>query len=170
MVYPFVAYGNEQPPTAGTYLIKGATVWTNEADGILENADVLVADGKIAQVGTDLSDRNATVIDGSGKHLTSGIIDEHSHIALASVNDIATNSAMVRMNDVVDSEDINIYRQLAGGVTAAQLLHGSANPIGGQSALVKLRWGATPPGMLIEGADGYIKFALGENVKRSFKR
>lgn len=167
VVYPFVAYGNAQLPEADTYLIKGATVWTNEADGILENADVLVVDGKIAQVGTNVSDRNATVIDGTGKHLTSGIIDEHSHIALASINDIATNSAMVRMNDVVDSEDINIYRQLAGGVTAAQLLHGSANPIGGQSALVKLRWGAAPQDMLIEGADGYIKFALGENVKRS---
>ncbi len=167
VTYPFLAYGNEQPPSAGTFLIRGATVWTNEADGIQENTDVLVTDGKITKIGAGLSDKNATVIDGTGKHLTSGIIDEHSHIALSSVNDIATNSAMVRMNDVVDSEDINIYRQLAGGVTAAQLLHGSANPIGGQSALVKLRWGATPQEMLIEGADGHIKFALGENVKRS---
>ena len=167
VVYPFMPYGRTQLPEAKPYLIKGATVWTNENDGILEKADVLVSEGKIQRVGTDLSDPNAVVIDGSGKHLTSGIIDEHSHIALSSVNDIATNSAMVRMNDVVDSEDINIYRQLAGGVTAAQLLHGSANPIGGQSALVKLRWGATPQEMLIDGADGYIKFALGENVKRS---
>ena len=71
------------------------------------------------------------MIDGTGKHLTSGVIDEHSHIALTSINDIATNSSMVRMKDVVDSDDINIYRQLAGGVTAAQLLHGSANPIWG---------------------------------------
>lgn len=167
VVYPFMPFGRELLPEAGTYLIKGATVWTNERDGILEKADVLVTDGKIAQVGMDLSDRDATVIDGSGKHLTSGIIDEHSHIALASVNDIAVNSAMVRMQDVVDSEDINLYRQLAGGVTAAQLLHGSANPIGGQSALVKLRWGAPPRDLLIDGADGFIKFALGENVKRS---
>ena len=167
IVYPFMPFGRSQLPEAGTYLIRGATVWTNEEDGILEKADVLVSDGKIKQVGTNLSDRGATVIDGAGKHLTSGIIDEHSHIALTSVNDIATNSAMVRMQDVVDSEDINIYRQLAGGVTAAQLLHGSANPIGGQSALVKLRWGAAPRDMLIENADGYIKFALGENVKRS---
>ena len=167
LVYPFMPYGHEQLPAAGTYLIRGATVWTNESDGVLENADVLVSDGKIAQVGTNLSDQKATVIDGTGKHLTSGIIDEHSHIALASVNDIATNSAMVRMEEVVDSEDINIYRQLSGGVTAAQLLHGSANPIGGQSALVKLRWGAAPRDMLIDGADGYSKFALGENVKRS---
>ncbi|MEO0425718.1 MAG: amidohydrolase family protein, partial [Pseudomonadota bacterium] len=83
------------------------------------------------------------------------------------VNDIATNSSMVRMNDVVNSEDVNIYRNLAGGVTAAQLLHGSANPVGGQSALVKMRWGMLPQEMLIDGADGFIKFALGENVKRS---
>ena len=167
MVYPFMPFGNEQLPEAGTYLIRGATVWTNEADGVLEQADVLVADGKIVQVGSGLSGDGATVIDGAGKHLTSGIIDEHSHIALSSINDIAVNSGMVRMQEVVDSEDINIYRQLAGGVTAAQLLHGSANPIGGQSALVKLRWGAAPREMLIEGADEYIKFALGENVKRS---
>ena len=167
IVYPFMPFGREQLPEAGTYLIKGATVWTNEEEGVLEKADVLVSEGKIKKVGSDLSDRNATVIDGTRKHLTSGIIDEHSHIALSSVNDIATNSAMVRMEEVIDSEDINIYRQLAGGVTAAQLLHGSANPIGGQSALVKLRWGAAPRDMLIEDADGYIKFALGENVKRS---
>ena len=167
IIYPFMPYGNDSLPEAGTYLIRGATVWTNEADGVLEQADVLVADGKIAQVGSGLSGDGATVIDGTGKHLTSGIIDEHSHIALSSINDIAVNSGMVRMKEVIDSEDINIYRQLAGGVTAAQLLHGSANPIGGQSALVKLRWGAAPREMLIEGADEYIKFALGENVKRS---
>ncbi len=167
ITYPFMPYGNEALPEANTYLIQGATVWTNEADGILEQADVLVADGKITQVGNNLSADRATVIDGTGKHLTSGVIDEHSHIALTSINDIAVNSGMVRMKEVVDSEDINIYRQLAGGVTAAQLLHGSANPIGGQSALVKLRWGASPREMLIEDADEYIKFALGENVKRS---
>ena len=167
VVHPFLPFGNEQKPEGASYLIQNATVWTNEADGILEKADVLVQDGKIAQVGTGLSTDGATVIDGTGKHLTSGVIDEHSHIALTSINDIATNSSMVRMKDVVDSDDINIYRQLAGGVTAAQLLHGSANPIGGQSALVKMRWGASPQEMLIEGADEYIKFALGENVKRS---
>lgn len=168
IVYPFLPYGDQQRmPEATAYLIKGATVWTNEAQGILENADVLVRDGKIAEVGQNLSASGATEIDGNGKHLTSGIIDEHSHIALSSVNDVATNSAMVRMKDVVESDDINIYRQLAGGVTASQLLHGSANPIGGQSALVKMRWGASPQDMLIEGADEHIKFALGENVKRS---
>ncbi len=167
ILYPFLPFGNPQLPQAKTYLIKNATVWTNEAEGIIENTDVLVRDGKIAQVGNNLSDNNAEVIDGSGKHLTSGIIDEHSHIALSSVNDVATSSSMVRMKDVVDPVDIDIYRQLSGGVTASQLLHGSANPIGGQSAIVKLRWGAAPEDMLIEGADEFIKFALGENVKRS---
>ncbi|HAG72489.1 MAG TPA: amidohydrolase, partial [Gammaproteobacteria bacterium] len=99
--------------------------------------------------------------------LTPGIIDEHSHIGLFNINEIATNSSMVRMKDVVDSESINIYRNLAGGVVAAQLLHGSSNPIGGQSALIKMRWGHAPNDLLIEGADEFIKFALGENVKRS---
>ncbi|WPP52392.1 amidohydrolase family protein [Catalinimonas niigatensis] len=167
VIYPFLPFGNEEPPQARTYLIKNATVWTNEEEGILENADVLVRDGKIAQVGQNLSASGAVEIDGSGQHLTSGVIDEHTHIAASSINDVAAVSAMVRMEDVVESDDINIYRQLSGGVTAAQLLHGSANPVGGQSALLKLRWGQTPDEMLIKGADGYIKFALGENVKRS---
>ncbi len=166
--YPFTSYGWETAPKQETILFQNATIWTNEADGVLENADLLVRDGKIAKVGKGLrAPRGAVKIDASGKHITAGIIDEHSHIALSGTNDIATNSGMVRMGDVVDSEDVDIYRQLAGGVTAAQLLHGSANPIGGQSALVKFRWGSTPDKMLIENADGFIKFALGENVKRS---
>ncbi|MBX2842872.1 MAG: amidohydrolase family protein [Flammeovirgaceae bacterium] len=167
VLFPFLPYGNEKLPPAKNYLIKNATVWTNEIDGILEGTDVYVEDGKIKRIGKDLSVKGAIEIDGTGKHLTSGIIDEHTHIALNNVNDVATNSGMVRMEDVIDSDDINIYRQLAGGVTAAQLLHGSANPVGGQSALVKFRWGAAPTEMLIKDADKYIKFALGENVKRS---
>ncbi|MEQ8424962.1 MAG: amidohydrolase family protein, partial [Cyclobacteriaceae bacterium] len=115
----------------------------------------------------NLSDGSAKVVDGTGKHLTAGIIDEHSHIGAASINDIATNSGMVRIGDVIDSDAINIYRALAGGVVAVQILHGSANPIGGQSALIKLRWGESPENYKIQGADGFIKFALGENVKRS---
>lgn len=169
MLYPFVGMGNAQKPQAETILIRNATVWTNEADGILQNADVLVTGGKIQQVGKGLSaPANARTIDGTGKHLTTGIIDEHSHIALLSVNEGSQSStAEVRMSDVVNSEDINIYRQLAGGVTTSQLLHGSANAIGGQSALVKLKWGESPENMLIKGADGFIKFALGENVKQA---
>ena len=111
----------------------------------------------------------AKVIDGTGKHITSGIIDEHSHIAISrGVNEwTQASTAEVRIGDVINSEDVNIYRQLAGGVTASQLLHGSANPIGGQSGLIKLRWGQTPEEMRIDGADGFIKFALGENVKQA---
>jgi imidazolonepropionase-like amidohydrolase len=174
VVYPFVGMGNAKKPQAETMLIRNATVWTNEKDGprgngILQNADVLVSNGKIAQVGKGLTaPAGARVIDGTGKHLTNGIIDEHSHIALLSVNEGSQSStAEVRMADVVNSEDVNIYRQLAGGVTTSQLLHGSANAIGGQSAIVKLKWGEAPDAMLIKGADGFIKFALGENVKQS---
>ncbi|MGB5927727.1 MAG: amidohydrolase family protein, partial [Cyclobacteriaceae bacterium] len=169
VLYPFIAYGNKEIPEQETILFRNATVWTNEADGIIEDADVLVKDGKIAAIGTDLSDRGARVIDATGKHLTSGIIDEHSHIAISrGVNEGSqASSAEVRIGDVIDSDDINMYRQLAGGVTAAQLLHGSANPIGGQSALIKFRWGKAPEELKIDGADGYIKFALGENVKQS---
>ena len=169
IIYPFVAYGNETIPQPENVLFKNATVWTNEAEGILKNADVLVLNGKIIKVGTDLSPMGAKVIDATGKYITCGIIDEHSHICISNgVNEgTQASSAEVRIGDVVNSEDINMYRQLSGGVVAAQLLHGSANPIGGQSALIKLRWGQTPEQMKIAGADGFIKFALGENVKQS---
>lgn len=169
LLKPFVAYGYQEVPQPQTILIKNATVWTNEAEGIMENADVLVENGKISQVGKNLSAKGAREVDGTGKHLTSGIIDEHSHIAIQGGVNEGTQSVTseVRIGDVVDSEDVNIYRQLAGGVTASQLLHGSANPIGGQSALIKLRWGKAPEEMKIKGADEYIKFALGENVKQA---
>ncbi len=167
VTYPFGAHGYPSLPTTETILIKNATVWTNESEGILQNTDVLLKDGKISIIGKNLSDANAKVVDATGKHLTPGIIDEHSHIGAAAINDVATNSGMVRIGDVIDPEAINIYRALAGGVVAVQILHGSANPIGGQSALVKLRWGESPENMKIQGADGFIKFALGENVKRS---
>ena len=103
--------------------------------------DVLIENGKIIEVGEEISinEKNINIIDGDGMHLTPGIIDEHSHIALFGVNEGSqSNTAEVRMKDVVNSEDVNIYRQLAGGVTTSQLLHGSANAIGGQSAIVKL--------------------------------
>jgi imidazolonepropionase-like amidohydrolase len=167
VIYPFIAHGYPSLPIAETMLIKNATVWTNEAEGILQNTDVLIKDGKISKVGKNLSDPVAKVIDGTGKHLTAGIIDEHSHIGAGSINDVAANSSMVRIGDNIDAEAINVYRALAGGVVAVQILHGSANPIGGQSALVKLRWGETPENYKIQGADGFIKFALGENVKRT---
>ena len=169
ITYPFTAFGWETAPKQQTFLIKNATVWTNETDGILQNTDVLIQNGKIKKVGKDLTEANAVEIDGTGKHLTAGIIDEHSHIAISrGVNEgTEVSSAEVRIGDVINSEDVNIYRQLAGGVTASQLLHGSANPIGGQAALIKLRWGYAPEAMKFEQADGFIKFALGENVKQS---
>ncbi|MGB3617199.1 MAG: amidohydrolase family protein [Catalinimonas sp.] len=169
MIYPFAAYGAQTLPGAGAVLIRNATVWTNEAEGVVENTDVLVRGGTIVGVGANLTADGARVVDGTGKHLTSGIIDEHSHIAISRGVNEGTQAvtAEVRIGDVVNSEDVNIYRHLAGGVTAAQLLHGSANPIGGQSALIKMRWGQLPEQMKIEGAPGFIKFALGENVKQS---
>ncbi len=142
--FPFGAHGFAALPVAETLLFKNATVWTNEAEGIMQNTDVLIKDGKILKVGANLSDPTARVIDGTDKHLTAGIIDEHSHIGAASINDVASNSGMVRIGDNIDAEAINIYRALAGGVVAVQVLHGSANPIGGQSALIKLRWGESP--------------------------
>jgi imidazolonepropionase-like amidohydrolase len=167
--YPNMAYGLDSLPKAETMIIKGATVWTNEADGILKNTDVLIQNGKIATIGKNLAFEGAKIVDGKGKHLSSGIIDEHSHIAISrGVNECTQSvTAEVSIADVVNSYDINIYRQLAGGVTASQLLHGSCNPVGGQSALIKLKWGSTPEEMKIKDTDGFIKFALGENVKRA---
>lgn len=162
---PLGAYGRSSRPPAEHLLFRNATVWTGEAAGILAGTDVRVRDGRIAEVGTELATAGARVIDAGGRHLSAGIIDEHSHIAASAINDIATNSAMVRIGDVLDPTDINIFRNLAGGVTAVQILHGSANPIGGQSALIKLRWGVQPRELLIDQAPGFIKFALGENVK-----
>lgn len=168
ITYPNMAYGFKKKPKQETLLFKNVTVWTNEVDGILEQTDVLIKDGKIAKIGKNLSNNEATVIDGTGKHLTAGIVDEHSHIATSSVNEGGQNSsAEVTIEDVVNSDDINIYRNLAGGVTSIQILHGSANPIGGRSALIKLKWGETPDKMLIPNAPKFIKFALGENVKQS---
>ncbi|MFT4094068.1 MAG: amidohydrolase family protein [Niabella sp.] len=168
VVYPFSAYGNETLSRQETILIKNAIVWTNEKEGRLENADVLLKDGKIAQLGKGIADAGAKVIDGTGKYLTPGIIDEHSHIAAFSINEGAQSvTSEVRMGDNLNPDDINIYRQLSGGVTTSHILHGSANTIGGQTQLIKLRWGADDEGLKFKGADPFIKFALGENVKRT---
>lgn len=180
--FPNMAYGFETLPLTKTVLIKNTTVWTNEKEGILLNTDVLISDGKILAIKKNIIPEEffstekkkelslpVMVIDGSAKHLSAGIIDEHSHIAISrGVNESAQAvSAEVRIEDVLNPDDINIYRQLAGGVTAAQILHGSANPIGGQSALIKLKWGYSAEEMKIKNADPFIKFALGENVKQS---
>jgi imidazolonepropionase-like amidohydrolase len=166
-----MAFGTTEKAGEQTYIFKNATVWTNEKEGVIKGADVLVVGGKIKQVSRQdmAAPAGARVIDATGLHLTSGIIDEHSHIAISrGVNEGGqANSAEVSIGDVVNPDDIDIYRQLAGGVTAAQLLHGSANPIGGQSALIKLKWGVNPDQMLIANAPKFIKCALGENVKQA---
>ncbi len=169
IIYPFVAYGTNATPTTSKILFKNATVWTSEAQGILKNTDVLIENGKISQVGSNLNVVGATVVDGTGKHLSAGIIDEHSHIGISKgVNEgTQSSTAEVRIADVVNSDDVNIYRQLAGGVTSSHLLHGSANAIGGQTQLIKLRWGKSPEALKFEGWGGFIKFALGENVKQA---
>lgn len=186
VIYPFTAYGEALPEEKGLFkdlwnkfrnrysaiLIKDATVWTNEGDSVLSEYDVYIVEGKIVRIAPNIEAPTlafAKVIDAKGKHLTPGIIDEHSHIALTGgVNEgTQASSAEVRMGDVINPDDINIYRQLSGGVTTAQLLHGSANPIGGQSALIKLRWGHNAEDLKYEKADPFIKFALGENVKQS---
>ncbi|MEP3209419.1 MAG: amidohydrolase family protein [Maribacter sp.] len=168
VTYPNIGYGLKVKPQPETILFQNATVWTSEDEGILEKTDVLVKDGKIAKIGVSLAPGRATVINALGKHLTAGVIDEHTHIAALAVNEAGHNStAEVKMEDVVDNEDIDIYRQLAGGVTSAQLLHGSANPIGGRSAILKLKWGESPENMIYSNSPKFIKFALGENVKQS---
>ncbi len=177
MWFPNVSYGFDSLPKQKVFLIKHAIVWTNEDTGIVQDIDVAIMEGKIHAVGKGLSryglfgnqEVDFEIIDAKGKHLTTGIIDEHSHIAITGgVNERGQAiSAEVQIGDVINERDINLYRQLAGGVTAAQLLHGSANPIGGQSAIIKMRWGSKPEEMKIADADGFIKFALGENVKQS---
>jgi len=168
---PNLAFGRNTELVDRPLVIKNTTLWTNEAEGIMENATVVCFDGKIIIVSKNnvVIPPNAIIIDGKGMHLTSGIIDEHSHIAISKgVNEGGqTVTAEVSIADVVNPDDINIYRQLAGGVTAAQLLHGSANTIGGQSALIKLKWGSSPDEMIIPNAPKFIKCALGENVKQS---
>ena len=166
--YPNIGFGNYTMPKTETILIKNVTVWTSEAAGILNNTDVLLKDGKIATIGNNLKARRAIEIDGTGKHLTAGIVDEHSHIAASAINEGAQNSsAEVTIEDVVDPNDINIYRNLSGGTTSAQILHGSANPIGGRSAIIKLKWGENAANMIYDDSPKFIKFALGENVKQS---
>lgn len=168
VTYPFNGYGFTSKPKATTLLIKNVTVWTNEKDGILKETDVLLRNGKIAAIGKNLNTPDATVIDGTGKHLTAGLIDEHSHIAAASINEGGQSvTSEVRITDNLNPDDINIYRQLSGGVTTSHILHGSANTIGGQTQLIKLRWGANAEELKFVGWPGFIKFALGENVKRS---
>ena len=149
-------------------LIRNATVLT-AAKGTLENTDILIQNGKIAKIGKNLkASSNAQVIDASGKFVSPGIIDCHSHSMLDAINEGSYSvTSMVRTRDVINPTDISIYRALAGGVTSANLLHGSANSIGGQNTVVKFKYGHPVEDFPIADAPPGIKFALGENVKRS---
>ncbi|MEO6169087.1 MAG: amidohydrolase family protein [Chitinophagales bacterium] len=171
VLYPFIGYGNASLPKPENFLFRNATVWTNESEGILQNTDIFISGGKIQKVGKNLPvpQDDVKVYDATGKYLTSGIIDEHSHIAASQGLNEGTQSVTseVRVGDIITPADINIYRQLSGGVTASHILHGSANSIGGQTQLIKLRWGYSPEAMKFQGWPGFIKFALGENVKQS---
>src|SRR5271163_2076989 len=154
---------------SNTILIQNATILTI-THGNIEHGSILVRDGKIAAVGTDLkAPEGATVIDAAGEFVMPGIVDCHSHIAVdGSVNEGAPAvSSMVNIADVLNPDSRSIHLDLAGGVTTANILHGSANPIGGQTVVIKLRWGKPASALPFEGALPGIKFALGENPKRS---
>src|SRR3989454_1196011 len=157
------------PPDAPSVIvIRNATILT-VSHGNIEHGSILIKDGKIAEVGQSVSaPKDAQVIDAAGQFVIPGIIDCHSHISAESINEGSVSvSSMVNMAEILNPEDIDIYRDLAGGVTSANILHGSANSIGGQTLVIKLRWGQPAAKLPFEGALPGIKFALGENVKRS---
>ena len=159
--------GQGAAPAPRVVALRGGTILT-VTKGTIPNGTIVFRDGKIAAVGAGVDiPAGAEVIDVSGRFVSPGVIDAHSHIANDSINEGGTTvSSMVGMEEVLDPTDINIYRDLAGGVTTANILHGSANPIGGKNAVIKLRWGKTrPQDLLFEGAMPGIKFALGENPK-----
>ncbi|WP_167546594.1 amidohydrolase family protein [Stieleria maiorica] len=169
--YPLGGLGVTEPvPVAPAALFRGASVWTCGDAGVLENTDVLVVSGRIESIGRSLKPPpECVIVDARGKHLSPGLIDCHSHMATdGGVNESGQAvTAEVRVGDFIDNSDINIYRQLAGGLTTSNILHGSANPIGGQNQVIKLRWGDGMQAMKFAEAPAGIKFALGENVKRS---
>ncbi|WP_440221723.1 amidohydrolase family protein [Dokdonella sp. MW10] len=168
--YPAGEYGVVDAPAPRAVVFRHATVWTQETQGVLEDADVLVEGGRIKAIGRGLGVPSGTVeVDARGKHVTPGLIDAHSHMAVAGgVNESSHSvTSEVRVGDVLDPTDMTLYRQLAGGVTSAHLLHGSANTIGGQSQTIKLRWGGDAQALRFDSAPGTIKFALGENVKQA---
>ena len=149
-------------------LIRNATVLT-AVRGTLENTDILIQNGKIAKIGKNLkAASNAKIIDATGKFVSPGIIDCHSHTMMDAVNEFSFSvTSMARIRDVLNPTDISIYRALAGGVTTANLLHGSANAIGGQNTVVKFKYGKPVEDFPIPDAPPGIKFALGENPKRT---
>jgi imidazolonepropionase-like amidohydrolase len=157
------------PAGAEVMVIKNATIMTESGKGTIKGS-IVVRDGKIAEIGeTIMVPQGATIIDASGQYVIPGIIDCHSHIAGdGGINEGSVSvSSMVNIKDIINPEDIAIYRALAGGVTSANILHGSANSIGGQTIVIKTRWGKDAEGLIFEGATPGIKFALGENPKNA---
>jgi len=151
-------------------LIRNATVLT-AIKGTLKNTDILIRNGKIVRIGKNLKARNAKVIDAAGKFVTPGIVDAHSHAMLDAINELTyAVTSMARIRDVLNPKSVAVYRALAGGVTAANLMHGSGNPIGGQNTVVKFKYGRPVEDFLISDAPPGIKFAMGENVKRARNR
>ncbi len=166
--FPGWRQGESQRPQR--VFVEGATIWTCGPQGIIKKGNLVIEDGKIVSVGKDAQpNKKSLVISGEGKHVTPGLIDCHSHTAIRrGVNEGShAVTCEVRIGDVVDPTDINLYRQLAGGLTTANLLHGSANPMGGQNQVIKLRWGKDAEQMKFASAKPGVKFALGENVKQS---
>ncbi len=169
VLYPPMDYGfSKIPGQASCLLVRNATIWTQGQDGIIKKGDMLVRNGKISEVGTNVRvPGNCEIIDASGKHVTPGLIDPHLHTGISGgVNEtVGTITSETRIRDVLNSNNIWIYRLLAGGLTTANILHGSANPVGGQDAVIKMRWGSLPDEMIFEEAKPGLKMALGENVK-----
>src|SRR6267378_2457016 len=166
--FPIPAHAATPPDAPAVIVIRDATILT-VSQGTIEHGSILIKDGKIAEVGKTVNaQKDAKVIDAAGQFVIPGIIDCHSHIAAESINEGSVSvSSMVNMAEILNPEDIDIYRDLAGGVTSANILHGSANSIGGQTLVIKLRWGQPAAKLPFEGAVPGIKFALGENPKRS---
>ena len=169
-IRPSMEFGRtSQPEQPAALVVRNATVWTQGAQGKLENADLLVQAGKIVKVGQKLAaPKGAVEIDATGKHLTPGLIDPHTHGGVSSLNESGFAIVPeVQMGDVITHNNIWFYRQLAGGLTTTMIKHGSANPIGGENVFVKTRWGSLPDEYKITNAPRTVKFALGENPKRS---
>jgi imidazolonepropionase-like amidohydrolase len=172
-IRPMMEYGvSAIPDQPAAVIVRNATVWTQGPQGRLEEADVLFLAGKVAEVGVNLDAPSGAVeIDGTGKHVTPGLIDPHIHSGTDGTNESGFAIVPeVQMGDVVTHNNIWMYRQLAGGLTTAHIKHGSANPIGGENVFVKMRWGLLPEQLKLENAPRTVKFALGENPKRRENR
>ena len=176
LVFPLGAYGRTAVPGVEDLLLVNGTIWTcgKESPEVLDPGWMLVRGGRVEAVGLMPAPDVPGVRkrDLEGRHVTPGLIDCHSHTGISNgVNEgTRASSAEVSIQSVVNPDDINWYRQLAGGLTAANPWHGSANPIGGQNSVVKLKWGRSSEDMKVADATPGIKFALGENVKRSTSR